>query len=30
MNRATYLAVDRPEQRLAMFIALAATDDDQL
>jgi sugar diacid utilization regulator len=29
MNTATHLAVGRPEQRLAMFIALAATDDDQ-
>lgn len=29
MNTATHLAVDRPEQRLAMFIAVAATDDDQ-
>ncbi|MCD2191392.1 PucR family transcriptional regulator [Actinomycetospora soli] len=28
MSTATHLAMDRPEQRLAMFIALAATDDD--
>ncbi|GAA4763536.1 PucR family transcriptional regulator [Actinomycetospora chibensis] len=28
MNTATHLAIDRPEQRIAMFIALAATDDE--